>query len=418
MKTDPGQEADAAGAGLEAADPRRSWIGSAARVAGWLLGVTMVAAAVVLAVNPVTIAVVSAWQGTGSLIPLALWRPSTLVLCALLLAIFWAHSALPGWRSGLRASLPGSRRARWIVRALPIAAAAGLVAWQWKDVSLRARQLEATFDASLGMFRNGASKTFEMQTGPYRYSVRTNQYGFRDDDWTREAQPGTVRFAIVGDSFTFGQGIDDPAGLVDRCIERELARIAPERTWEVLNLGTGGLGIRAEAVLAAVAIRSFGPRIVVLSLCGQSDYEPYDFARQRELFGTLGMTVLDRFGVADDLKNLGVQATHLALPTDPVWPPFAGIAFPALEALGHALDESDVDLVVWDSCSDEELLGPLAGHPRVRSQHRPAGSPLRDGWNDPRWILEGDGHPTAAFNAEIAKTLAPVLRDLYEAQRL
>jgi lysophospholipase L1-like esterase len=52
--------------------------------------------------------------------------------------------------------------------------------------------------------------------------VRHNSLGCRDDEWAPEKPPDTYRIAFIGDSFTYGWGIEDEADRFADLIERRL----------------------------------------------------------------------------------------------------------------------------------------------------------------------------------------------------
>jgi hypothetical protein len=68
-----------------------------------------------------------------------------------------------------------------------------------------------------------------------------NKLGFREREITRKKATGVYRIIVVGDSFTFGQGILDGARFT-KIIERRLnsAQLSDTRTYEVLNFGKPG----------------------------------------------------------------------------------------------------------------------------------------------------------------------------------
>lgn len=65
------------------------------------------------------------------------------------------------------------------------------------------------------------------------YRVRTNGDGFRSVPFTRTKAPGVRRILILGDSISFGQGLDAPSRYADR-LERLLNRTAKT---EIYDLG-------------------------------------------------------------------------------------------------------------------------------------------------------------------------------------
>jgi hypothetical protein len=64
-----------------------------------------------------------------------------------------------------------------------------------------------------------------------------NSLGFREREFSAFPAPDTYRIAIVGDSFTFGQGIPDDARL-SNLLEKRLNE--GDRSFEVLNFGISG----------------------------------------------------------------------------------------------------------------------------------------------------------------------------------
>lgn len=92
-----------------------------------------------------------------------------------------------------------------------------------------------------------------------RYS--TNRHRLRGADFERAAPDGTRRIACVGDSFTFGTGVQDeetwPAAL-----EREL-RAKGEQV-EVLNAGVMGYDARQQVAWLTGRVLEFEPDLVVL----------------------------------------------------------------------------------------------------------------------------------------------------------
>jgi hypothetical protein len=76
---------------------------------------------------------------------------------------------------------------------------------------------------------------------PGRYP-RLNADGLRDLDYGAKA-PGSYRILALGDSFTFGSGVEDDGAIWPAILERrlgELQPLAPVRTYEVLNGGIAG----------------------------------------------------------------------------------------------------------------------------------------------------------------------------------
>ena len=72
-----------------------------------------------------------------------------------------------------------------------------------------------------------------------KWHVETNSHGFRDREFAAPGPGSTFRIAAVGDSSTFGWGVDEPLSFV-AVAESMLAAKYPEIDIEVLNFGTPG----------------------------------------------------------------------------------------------------------------------------------------------------------------------------------
>ncbi len=94
------------------------------------------------------------------------------------------------------------------------------------------------------------------------FHVKTNSRGFRDNERDTTKPPGTIRIAIVGDSFVWGHNLDQ-ADLMPQLLELRLR----ERGYvvEVLNFGIGGYGTDQEYLLLEQEVMRYKPDIVALS---------------------------------------------------------------------------------------------------------------------------------------------------------
>ena len=96
--------------------------------------------------------------------------------------------------------------------------------------------------------------------------IHENNAGVRDVDFVPEKRPGTVRVACVGDSFTMGWGVDDPANAFPQRIGAVLAARAPGH-FEVRNYGIPGLTTREEIQPIEDLARAGGTDHVILGYC-------------------------------------------------------------------------------------------------------------------------------------------------------
>lgn len=102
-------------------------------------------------------------------------------------------------------------------------------------------------------------------TGDYRITIRTNSMGIRSDREFTFAKPdGVFRIAVLGDSFTFGYGVEAEQ-TYSALLERRLQKRGINA--EVLNLGVSGAGTAEELIMLKERGSKFDPDMVVLGYC-------------------------------------------------------------------------------------------------------------------------------------------------------
>jgi lysophospholipase L1-like esterase len=121
--------------------------------------------------------------------------------------------------------------------------------------------------SSISSFRSRGSGR-----GPYKPNlatqfggtrVTTNSYGWRDVDYALEKPVGITRVMVVGDSVTFGYGVelDD---MFTRVLERELNRQGGSR-YQVLSLGGAGAHTYSQRNIIKENVPVYRPDIVILA---------------------------------------------------------------------------------------------------------------------------------------------------------
>lgn len=112
--------------------------------------------------------------------------------------------------------------------------------------------------------------------------VSTNSDGFRDRDWETTKPPGTMRIAILGDSFI--EAIQVPAErTAARVLESRLSARFPERKFETMNFGVSNYGVGQYLLAYQEYVRRFTPDYVVVF----ASYLNFTRTTQRELSSRL-----------------------------------------------------------------------------------------------------------------------------------
>ncbi len=91
----------------------------------------------------------------------------------------------------------------------------------------------------------------------------TNGQGFRGPEVLSSKRPGTYRIVGIGDSFMFGQGVNDEQPYLAVLAEL-LARARPERSWEVVNTAVPGYNTAMEVETLEAKGLAYAPDLVVI----------------------------------------------------------------------------------------------------------------------------------------------------------
>jgi hypothetical protein len=113
--------------------------------------------------------------------------------------------------------------------------------------------------------------------------VSINREGFRGPETAAAKPPNTIRIAVLGDSFTEAQQLDEDKTF-SAVIGRELARCPAlgGRKVEVLNLGVNGYGTTQELMTLRYQAWQFSPDIVVLAIFTGNDIVNNSIAMETE----------------------------------------------------------------------------------------------------------------------------------------
>jgi lysophospholipase L1-like esterase len=120
---------------------------------------------------------------------------------------------------------------------------ASIRVWDWYDPIFRPANLEDRV-----IIRSGPGQSPHQAYGPYPpganvvthgHEGRINSLGFRGPEYPIEKAKNTFRILALGDSFTFGQGVEE-SDVYTSVLESELSARYPEKKIEVVNTGVMG----------------------------------------------------------------------------------------------------------------------------------------------------------------------------------
>lgn len=115
------------------------------------------------------------------------------------------------------------------------------------------------FDPEMGHVLRPAQMAFT-----HDRPVHTNSLGIRDREIAPASPSGSLRVLALGDSQTFGSGLD-LADTWPKQLERMLQAAGPAR-WEVVNAGIPGTDTWQHEVLLGRLLETLNPQVVVLAL--------------------------------------------------------------------------------------------------------------------------------------------------------
>ena len=103
--------------------------------------------------------------------------------------------------------------------------------------------------------------------------LKTNEYGFRDSEWTIEKPHNTFRIAAIGDSFTFGSGNPFIDEVYPKFLEQMLNLPKGNNLlYQVLNLGVPGYNVENEVETLKRDALKFSPDACIW-LCIKNDLQ-------------------------------------------------------------------------------------------------------------------------------------------------
>lgn len=115
-------------------------------------------------------------------------------------------------------------------------------------------------DEQLGWVPNANVHGSHVREGSFATTFSTNSLGLRDREYPLRKPPGITRIVTIGDSFTWGFGVDD-----DEVYPERLEALLPDT--EVINLGVTAYGLRQSIGYLQRVGMGLEPDMVILGLC-------------------------------------------------------------------------------------------------------------------------------------------------------
>jgi hypothetical protein len=167
------------------------------------------------------------------------------------------------------------------------------------------------FEAYRGIYRLDPALGYELlpSIGPrevlnpeFRYTFATNRDGLRDRDFG--AKGNAYRIVVLGDSFTFGFGVDHPQTYVKR-LERRLQERYRPRPIEVVNGGVNGYGTAHQYFLLERKLLRYEPDLVLVGFVANDTIENGTYETQRYAIDERGYLTDVTAGAAADERWQG-----------------------------------------------------------------------------------------------------------------
>jgi len=120
-------------------------------------------------------------------------------------------------------------------------------------------------------------------TEVYEFHARHNSQGFRTPEYTIAHPPNTFRIVVLGDSFTWGQGVAMEQ-IVPHVLENMLNGKCSKFRFEVIALGVRGHRMADNLIKLVSYAESLKPDLVVFQVC-ENDVDFYDYVNILRMHG-------------------------------------------------------------------------------------------------------------------------------------
>ncbi|OGJ57005.1 hypothetical protein A2635_02930 [Candidatus Peribacteria bacterium RIFCSPHIGHO2_01_FULL_51_9] len=191
--------------------------------------------------------------------------------------------------------------------------------------------------------------------------LKTNSQGLRDKEYAIEKPPNTLRIAVIGDSFTFPDGVrieDAYHSLLEKWFNEKSENLQ----YEFINFGVGGYDLPDYIATLQGKALAYHPDLILLGFCPRNDFLPrplFPSKEQKETQPALKARASYSMHLYDNLhaKLLGQEpppreGAHLWgiqqawQPTDEQVDEYADFMQNALQTFGNAAKKKSIPVVL------------------------------------------------------------------------
>jgi len=162
--------------------------------------------------------------------------------------------------------------------------------------------VEYLFSPYKGLPRNDQSSDTQYSWGRL---VELNRFGFRERDFETPKAPNTFRIMVLGDSFTWGEGLAYEERFT-YLAEELLNDASTGQRFEVLSFGTRGASTDQQRKILKNHIKEVEPDLIVVAFT-LNDTQPreQDYSQERELFNRRGGFLVIK--LTDWMHDIGLR---------------------------------------------------------------------------------------------------------------
>jgi D-alanyl-lipoteichoic acid acyltransferase DltB (MBOAT superfamily) len=134
-------------------------------------------------------------------------------------------------------------------------------------------------------------------------NLRTNRWGFRDQEYDTQAPANTTRVVFMGSSHTMGSGVDNDQ-IFEQLLERHLnsSPLIPGRHYEILNFGMSAYSAIQQLYALESKVAQFKPDVVVYFQIEEDE---------RFILRNLSMAIRAKIDIPHDFVKQIVDELHL-----------------------------------------------------------------------------------------------------------